>query len=178
MTLRNQDWQRVGTARAWKRWSIAAAALLAGLAGDAAGQDSHYWATQYGNQSRLLAGAVIGSVADVSAVFYNPGALALIESAELLLSGNVFEYTAVDYRGLVGGEENFDSNRFKSLPSMVAGEFPFSFLGENRLAYSFLVRQDFDFRIRERGVLSGEDLGVPALDLLSGDVRIDQDVDV
>jgi hypothetical protein len=175
MMPRNYNWQRGRTARAWKRWSIAAAALLFGT-GDAAGQDSHYWATQYGNQSRLLAGAVIGSVADVSAVFYNPGALALIESAELLLSGNVFEYTAVDYRGLVGGEENFDSNGFKSLPSMVAGEIPFNFLGENRLAYSFLIRQDFDFRIRERGVLSGEDLGLPALDLLSGDVRIDQDL--
>ena len=155
---------------------IAAAALLAGLAGDAAGQDSHYWTTQYGNRSRLLAGAVIGSVGDVSAVFYNPGALALIESAELLLSGNVFEYTAVDYRGLVGGEQAFDSNRFKSLPSMVAGEFPFDFLGENRLAYSFLIRQDFDFRIRERGALTGEEVGLPALDLLAGDVRIDQDL--
>ena len=117
MTLRNQDWQRVCTARAWKRWSIAAAALLAGLAGDAAGQDSHYWATQYGNQSRLLAGAVIGSVADVSAVFYNPGALALIESAELLLSGNVFEYTAVDYRGLVGGEERSSAALRREIPA-------------------------------------------------------------
>jgi hypothetical protein len=147
-----------------------------GAGAEAQGQDSHYWATQYGNRSRLLAGAVIGSVDDVSAVFYNPGALALIETAELLLSGNVFEYTSVNYTGLVGGEEEFDSNRFKSLPSMVAGEFPFKFLGENRLAYSFLIRQDFDFRIRERNVFTGEELGLPGLDQLAGDVRIDQDL--
>ncbi len=151
-------------------------AMLLGTGAEARGQDSHYWATQYGNRSRLLAGAVIGSVDDVSAVFYNPGALALIESAELLLSGNVFEYTSVGYTGLVGGEEEFDSNRFKSLPSMVAGEFPFKFLGENRLAYSFLVRQDFDFRIRERNVLDGEDLALPGLETLAGDVRVDQDL--
>ena len=155
---------------------LLATALVLSTDAEARSQDSHYWATQYGNRSRLLAGAVIGSVDDVSAVFYNPGALALIESPELLLSGNVFEYTTVNYQGLVGGEEEFDSNRFKSLPSMVAGEFPFKFLGDNRLAYSFLVRQDFDFRIRERNVLSGDELLLPGLEQLAGDVRIDQDL--
>ncbi len=160
----------------WYATPLLAAAILLGAGADAQGQDSHYWATQYGNRSRLLAGAVIGSVDDVSAVFYNPGALALIESAELLLSGNVFEYTSVNYSGLVGGDEDFDSNRFKSVPSMVAGEFPFKFLGENRLAYSFLIRQDFDFRIRERNVFTGEELGLPGLEQLAGDVRIDQDL--
>lgn len=167
---------RYQTSRSLRAAVPAALLLLSVGVQDASAQDSHYWTTQYGNRSRLLAGAVIGSVDDVSAVFYNPGALALIESAELLLSGNVFEYTAVNYEGLVAGGGEFDSNRFKSLPSMVAGEFPFEFLGENRLAYSFLVRQDFDFRIRERGVLTGEDVGLPDVEGLAGDVRIDQDL--
>jgi len=152
------------------------AGLILGVTAEAAAQDAHYWTTQYGNRSRLLAGAVIGSVDDVSAVFYNPGALALLEKAELLLGGNVFEYTSVGYEGLVAGDIDLTSNRFKSLPAMIAGEFPFKFLGKNRLAYSYLVRADFDFRIRERGVLSGEDIGFPGLEEIAGDVRMDQDL--
>jgi hypothetical protein len=162
------------------RLLVSCLALLAAAAFPAAesahAQDAHYWTTQYGNRSRLLAGAVIGSVNDVSAVYYNPGALALLEEAELLLGGNVFEYTRIGYDGLVSGEIDFSSNRFKSLPAMIAGEFPFKFLGKNRLAYSYLVRQDFDFRIRERGALSGDDLQLPGLETLAGDVRMDQDL--
>jgi len=166
-----------------KRWRLVAhavpllvAGVLLGVPAEAAAQDAHYWTTQYGNRSRLLAGAVIGSVDDVSAVFYNPGALALLDKAELLLGGNVFEYTNVGYEGLVIGDIDLTSNRFKSLPAMIAGEFPFKFLGKNRLAYSYLVRADFDFRIRERGVLVGEDIGLPALEDVAGDVRMDQDL--
>ena len=145
-------------------------------AGDAHAQDAHYWTTQYGNRSRLLAGAVIGSVNDVSAVYYNPGALALLDKAELLLGGNVFEYTHVGLDGIVEGTVDLSSNRFKSLPAMIAGEFPFKFLGKNRLAYSYLIRQDFDFRINEKGVLGGDDLGLPGIETLSGGVLADQDL--
>jgi hypothetical protein len=152
------------------------ACLILGAPPEAHAQDAHYWTTQYGNRSRLLAGAVIGSVDDVSSVFYNPGALALLETAELLLGGNVFEYTNLGYEGLVISDVDLSSNRFKSLPAMIAGEFPFKFLGKNRLAYSYLVRADFDFRIRERGVLVGEDIGLPALEDVAGDVRMDQDL--
>ncbi|MGD8412871.1 MAG: hypothetical protein PVF33_01490, partial [Candidatus Latescibacterota bacterium] len=38
-------------------------------------QDTHYWNTQYGPRSMLLSGAVIGNIADMSATYYNPGAL-------------------------------------------------------------------------------------------------------
>jgi len=41
-------------------------------------QDAHYWTDQYGSRSRLLGGAVIGSVDDLAAVYYNPARLALI----------------------------------------------------------------------------------------------------
>ena len=40
-------------------------------------QTAHYWTDQYGSRSRLLGGAVIGSVDDLAAVYYNPARLAL-----------------------------------------------------------------------------------------------------
>lgn len=169
-----------GNLRCALRHSVPLAVLWAALAlpwaGEAQAQDAHYWSTQYGNRSRLLAGAVIGSVDDASSVYYNPGALALLEKAELLLGGNVFQYTNVTYEGAVAGELDLDSNRFKSVPAMLAGEFPFKFLGKNRLAYSYLVRADFDFRIRERGVLTGEDVDLPGLETVNGDVVLDQNL--
>ena len=42
-------------------------------------QDSHYWNLQYGTKSTLLGGAVIGSVTELSATYYNPGAVALFK---------------------------------------------------------------------------------------------------
>jgi len=35
-------------------------------------QENNYWSIQYGTRSTLLGGAVIGSVSDLSATFYNP----------------------------------------------------------------------------------------------------------
>jgi len=152
------------------------AGLLLGVPAEAAAQDAHYWSTQYGNRSRLLAGAVIGSVDDASSVYYNPGALALLEKAKLLLGGNVFQYTDLTYEGAVAGELDLTSDRFKSVPAMLAGEFPFKFLGKNRLAYSYLVRADFDFRIRERGILTGDDANLPGLETFNGDVILEQNL--
>ncbi len=61
-------------------------------------QDSHYWTFQYGPRSSLLGGAVIGSVDDVSATYYNPGALSLVSSLAFAVSANVFEISGVALR--------------------------------------------------------------------------------
>ncbi|MGD8700654.1 MAG: hypothetical protein PVJ43_15265, partial [Gemmatimonadales bacterium] len=73
--------------------AIASAAVLL-AAGEAQAQDSHYWTLQFGPRSSLLGGAVIGSVNDVSATFYNPGGLSVAENVSFLLSTNVFERTS------------------------------------------------------------------------------------
>src|SRR4030095_10610894 len=61
----------------------------------AAAQDSNYWSTAYGTRSQLLGGVSIGSPGDISSVYYNPGALALTTSTEILLAGNAFQYQRV-----------------------------------------------------------------------------------
>jgi hypothetical protein len=58
-------------------------------------QDSNYWTDQYGPRASLLAGAVIGSVDDVSGTFYNPGSLVLAESLPFALSASVYEYEKI-----------------------------------------------------------------------------------
>jgi hypothetical protein len=62
-------------------------------------QDAHYWSNQYGTRSVLLGGTVIGTVSDLSSIFYNPGALALAEDPELILAAKVYQYTNVSISG-------------------------------------------------------------------------------
>jgi hypothetical protein len=138
-------------------------------------QDTNYWTDQFGNRARLLGGAVVGSAMDLSALYYNPGALALVPKPEVLLAGNVFAYTNID----VDGGENLDagSSSFRLSPSLFAGELKIGALGGHRLAYSFLTRQDVDNRFSFRRSRGGEE--VPAIAdpaFVSGDLLLEQDV--
>jgi hypothetical protein len=116
----------------------------------AAAQDAHYWTQQYGNQARLLGGAVIGSASDVSAVYYNPGRLALVDDAQLVLAGNVFEYSRLKISDLVAEGATITSSQLGGVPSLFAGQIRSSESSKNRFAYSFLPRHSSSLRLNER----------------------------
>ncbi|MCL7959788.1 MAG: hypothetical protein M8861_06320 [marine benthic group bacterium] len=118
---------------------VAGASLVAVT--PATAQDAHYWTLQYGPRSALLGGAVIGSVDDVSATYYNPGAIALASDLAFAVSTDVFEYAAITLED--GGGEGVDLGTTKSglRPSMVAGTISRDlFGGSGILAYSALTR--------------------------------------
>jgi hypothetical protein len=140
---------------------------LAGFPPGLAAQDAQYWTNQYGNEARLLSGSVIGSVGDLSAVFYNPGRLSLVTDARLVLAGNVFRYSQVKIEDAFGNNEDLSNTRIGGVPSLFAGELRFKFLGSHRLAYSFLTRQDFEFEVSERLDQRGAQAPDPALDLFA-----------
>jgi hypothetical protein len=149
------------------------------LAGSSAyAQDGHYWTNQFGNRARLLGGAVVGSVRDASAVIYNPGALALVERPEILLAGNVFEFTSINLADIVGERGDLGSTSLRLSPSLFAGEFRLGFLGNQRLAYSFLTRHDASFSLGGRAAITGNDvLDVAGLELFTDDISVDLDMD-
>jgi hypothetical protein len=74
----------------------------------------------------LLGGSSVGSDSDLSAVYDNPGQLALVERPELLLSGTVFELITVEFTEKDGSRELL-STRFASalrwLPGSCASDF-------------------------------------------------------
>lgn len=131
-------------------------ALVAGLAAimmalapvPGTAQDTHYWDTQYGPRSMLLSGSVIGSVNDMSGTYYNPGALGYMEKPELLLSANVYAVSSLTIRDGGGDGLDLETNDFNLLPNMLAGAFRKSWLGKNKLAYSFLTRYRFNTKVR------------------------------
>ena len=121
----------------------AAALVVAGLvltASPSAAQDSHYWTQQYGPRGSLLSGAVIGSVADISGTYYNPGSLGLAESLPFALSTDVFEYENIRLEDGAGEGVDLGTTRSGVRPSLLAGTITSS-LGGGVLAYGSDARR-------------------------------------
>jgi len=144
------------------------------LAGQAAAQDTHYWTEQYGNRARLLGGAMIGSANDLSAVYYNPGRLALASEAEVLVAGNVVEVSSTKI-GNPTADKDLASTRFSLAPSLFAGELRFGWLGKSRLAFSFLTRNFSQFNTEGFLADASPDIaGRPDIEFFSAALRVDQ----
>jgi len=112
-------------------------------------QDAHYWTLQFGSKSALLGGAVIGSVEDISATYYNPGALSLIDDLSFTISADVLEFSRLSMSD--GGGRGIDLNNSNTgiRPSLVAGTIRENvFESGGVLAYSLLNRQSGHFDIQ------------------------------
>jgi hypothetical protein len=138
-------------------------------------QDAHHWSQQYGTKSTLLGGAVIGSNLDLSATYYNPGAVALIEDYEFLLSANVVDYSSLKFSGLSKTDHSISG--LTTQPDFVAVALPASLLGGHQLSICYLKRQ------RSGGMLEGHNSGLfenaqglEETDISDGEVILDQDL--
>ncbi len=139
-------------------------------------QDTHYWNSQYGPRAILLGGAVIGSIADMSATYYNPGALGYIKEPELLLSANVFQNSTLTVRDGAGVGIDLTSADFQLLPNMLAGAFRPSWLGKNKFAYSFLTRHRFEVDVSGSRIAPEDVLPDPGVEQFAGGVRNEENV--
>jgi hypothetical protein len=141
------------------RYAVPLALALSAGVPDAAAQDAQYWTNQYGTTGNLIGGAVVGSVADLSAVFYNPGAVSLITDPELIATSHVFEAVDVSIDGR--GELNIDLNDLSigNAPGFFAGLIPLNALGKHTIGYSFLTRYKFDAELRAAGSGTADLLG-------------------
>ncbi len=150
---------------------ILAGAFLFLCSGTIRAQDAQYWTNDYGNRARLLGGAMVGSASDLSAVYYNPGRLALLDQPEAFLTGYVFNYDHLKVSNPEANGDGVTSSRVDAAAALVAGELRLGFLGNSHLAYSFLNRSLFDIRLKDDVILEGNDLeGIPGLDLLAGNL--------
>jgi len=130
---------------------LAAIAVGIALTGPVAAQDTQYWTQQYGTRAQLLGGAVVGSFLDLSATFYNPGAISLMDNPEVLLSANAFELVDMGVENQGGEVDNLSSTRFATAPGLFTGLFPSGWL-PGQLAYSALTRQEFNLRLNTQSV--------------------------
>lgn len=137
-------------------------------------QDTHYWNLQYGTRSNLLGGAVIGSVTDMAATYYNPAALALFPAPEILLSGKIYQYSALSLNNGAGPGKDLTSSTIEAAPTLFAGSFTFDWLGDHTLSYSILTRQRMNFGIEgRRGGTRDSDQGE---ELVAGELIANQEL--
>jgi len=119
-------------------------------------QDTQYWNIQYGTRSTLLGGAVIGSVSDLTATYYNPGAVALFDDPKFIISAQVYQLETITVEDGVGLGEDLVYSTIVPAPSFVAFNLKFDFLGDARLAFSILTRQKMNFEFQARLIESRE----------------------
>jgi hypothetical protein len=111
-------------------------------AGHLLSQSSHYWTQQYGNETLLLGGAVIGSVTDLGAVYYNPGFLALQDGqSSFVLTAKLLQFTNVRMEDGLGQDIDLEKNNLRSSSGLVAGIFKLNFLPGSHFAYTALTKR-------------------------------------
>jgi hypothetical protein len=124
-------------------------------------QDSHYWTNQYGTQSWLLGGAVVGSTTDLSSTYYNPGALALYPDTSAVQSAITLNWTRSTIT-TTNTDFRLRSGNAEPLPTLVAVNLPIQLFGSRSLVVSYLKRTDVSLdldgsltdRLSETSVLS------------------------
>jgi hypothetical protein len=156
--------------------ATSAVILLAGLH-SARGQDTQYWNLQYGTRSTLLGGAVIGSVSDLSATYYNPGALGLHKAGGLLLSTGVYEGNGLKLEGSGIEKKEITTFGFDVSPSLVAGRLAADSGSADQLTYSLLTRQRANVNLQWRFVGTKETIpGVPGSGSVSQEAMLLQNL--
>jgi len=127
-------------------------------------QDAHYWSIQSGAEATLLGGMVIANDPDLSACYYNPGALARHTDSSAL---SMFAKVSTNVEIGLGGSQEFDaeSSVGASAPGMFAAVIPGIHLADGDVfAISYTVRQSSKLDL-SGAILSSSTVPAAALDL-------------
>ncbi len=122
--------------------------------------NSHYWSHQYGAQGLLLNGSIIASVNDETAIFYNPGSMALTEEFGISLSLITPTYSLLKTTDFLGEGTSFANQGLDLSPGLVAAMFkPF---GTDKITLGLTTFKRFKSEINVedravRNVKSNED---------------------
>jgi len=138
-------------------------------------QEDNYWNQQYGTRSTLLGGAVIGSVSDLSATFYNPGAIALFPDVKFIISAQAYQYDKYKIVNGAGEGRDLDYSSITPSATFVAFNLPFKFLKDDRIVVSALTRQTNQIEFNTRIIDSVESVGSSTgLEDFAGGVQYNQ----
>jgi hypothetical protein len=113
-------------------------------------QEDNYWNLQYGTRSTLLGGTVVGSVSDLSATYYNPGAIALFTDVKFIISAQAYQYDKYKIKDGAGQGRDLDYSSITPSATFAAFNLNLGFLKSDKLVVSILTRQmnDIEFKTR------------------------------
>jgi len=114
------------------------------------GQDTHYWTQQFGTRSSLLSGAVVAGAKDNSMVYYNPGAIGLIDSSSVSLNASLYQIERYSIESGAGDHIDISGTEFGNIPLMIAGLINLNL--DNRLTFGYMIASPalFEFKSTSR----------------------------
>ncbi len=121
------------------------------LAGTSPAQDTNYWTQQYGTRAQLVGGVVVGSFLDLGATYYNPGALLMINTRDVVLTANAFDATRLTLQNGIAPGKVLSTTTAGPAPTLFAGLLPSKWF-RGQFAYSSLTRQAMHLRAEGRTV--------------------------
>ncbi|NOX19351.1 MAG: hypothetical protein GXO87_13855 [Chlorobi bacterium] len=129
----------------YARIFIFASFFFSGFSASVFAQDTQYWTNQYGTYGELLGGTIIGSASDLSATFYNPGALAFSTDSALVLTTGSYQLIFLDFNNITGSSLDLSYWYTNTSKGIFAMRLPFHFIEGDQIAVSGLARTDFNF---------------------------------
>jgi len=114
------------------------------------GQDTHYWTQQFGTRSSLLSGAVVAGAKDNSMVYYNPGAIGLIDSSSVSVNASLYQLERYKITSGAGDQLDIKGTEFGNIPLMIAGLINLNI--DNRLTFGYMIASPilFEFKSTSR----------------------------
>lgn len=118
--------------------------------------DAHYWTHQFGGHALLLNGAVIANTDDETAIFYNPGTMAMKDNNNDLAVSLSFltpTYSTLDTKNYFGEGSNIEATDLGFTPGLAALGFnPFG-KKNFRMALTSFTRYQSKINFRYRTVV-------------------------
>jgi hypothetical protein len=107
-------------------------------------QDMHYWTRQFGTRASLLGGTVVGGIGDNTAIFYNPAALAFMDSGSVSVDANLYQIENIKLENAAGERKDVKSSNLASVPLLLGGRLK-SKNPNLKLGYGLINQVSFTF---------------------------------
>mgnify|MGYP001091026027 CR=1 FL=1 len=105
------------------RYTILVSFIFSTYASLLSAQDAHYYSQQPDSRGTLIGGTGTAGSRELSAVFYNPGIIALFEQSNVGLGGSLYSVDFLNLYEQEGLDRNLESSTFQVIPSIIAGTF-------------------------------------------------------
>ncbi|MDO6761402.1 hypothetical protein Q4566_14415 [Tamlana sp. 2_MG-2023] len=108
-------------------------------------QDTNYWTQQFGSNSVLMSGAVVGGGDDNTMLYYNPGALGFIDNSSISVNATAYRVENITISNALGQEANFKSRQLGAVPLLAGGMI--NVKNDNwKVGYGFMAPTNFNFK--------------------------------
>ena len=113
-------------------------------------QNAHYWSSDYGPATFMTPGGVIANNGDSGVFFYNPALLAGVTQNSASISGNVYQYGAINIKNGVGSGLDLKSTTAGIVPLMIANTIHLKLKKPFTIGYALISTPSLSYQTTQR----------------------------